>query len=539
MIIVSNRNGLHKLTFLLNTPALKNYYLLSFRYYHPQKISVMKTILSLTLLTFLTGCGVSKSSFSPGKKYSPEQLQKDYTVYETLLKEHHPGLYWYTSRDSMEFYFSKGREQLNDSLTEPQFRKLLTYVTSKINCGHTSVRSSKAWSKYSDTVKLGKIFPLSMKVWDEAMVVTANLNRRDSILKRGTIITSINGRSKEALIDTLFDYISTDGYNQTHKFQSLSNRGYFGSLYTLLFGLSEKYTVEYKDSTGSLKTISIPVYNAVTDTPTTRGTRTFRPSQPPPSKEQRRQLQLNSIRLLKIDTANHSAMMDLASFGRGYGLKKFFKNSFKALKDNKITHLIIDVRSNGGGSVSNSTIISRYLARQPFKISDSLYAVKKRSPYQRYIQNHFWNKLFMSFFTRRKKDGKYHFSYFERHYFKPKKTNHFDGKVYIVTGGNSFSATTLFASALIKQDNVTVVGEETGGGAYGNSAWLIPDVTLPETGIRFRLPLFRLVIDKTIPQNGKGLQPEVPSLPTVEAVRRNADFKVEKVMDIIKKDKNE
>lgn len=43
-----------------------------------------------------------------------------------------------------------------------------------------------------------------------------------------------------------------------------------------------------------------------------------------------------------------------------------------------------------------------------------------------------------------------------------------------------------------------MIGEETGGGAYGNSAWLIPDVALPETGVRFRLPLFRLVIDKTV-----------------------------------------
>ena len=39
----------------------------------------------------------------------------------------------------------------------------------------------------------------------------------------------------------------------------------------------------------------------------------------------------------------------------------------------------------------------------------------------------------------------------------------------------------------MQQDNVTVVGEETGGGAYGNSAWLIPEVTLPETKVRFRI----------------------------------------------------
>ena len=89
----------------------------------------------------------------------------------------------------MNHYFQWGREHLKDSMTEPEFRKVLSYVTSKINCGHTTVRVSKKWSKYSDTVRLGKMFPLSMKIWDEAMVVTANLNRRDSILKRGTVIT--------------------------------------------------------------------------------------------------------------------------------------------------------------------------------------------------------------------------------------------------------------------------------------------------------------------------------------------------------------
>jgi C-terminal processing protease CtpA/Prc len=243
--------------------------------------------------------------------------------------------------------------------------------------------------------------------------------------------------------------------------------------------------------------------------------------------------------LLKIDSVNRSAMMDLSSFGRGYGLKKFFRNSFRALQQNNIGHLIIDVRSNGGGSVTNSTLLSRYLAKQRFRVSDSLYAIKKGSPYSKYIQDHFWNKLFITFFTRRKKDGNYHFAYFERHPFRPKKENHYDGKVYILTGGNSFSATTLFVSAVIDQENVTVIGEETGGGAYGNSAWLIPDAKLPETGVRFRLPLFRLVVNKNTPKIGRGVQPEVPSLPTIEAIKRGADYKLEKAMEMIRIDKGE
>ena len=95
----------------------------------------------------------------------------------------------------------------------------------------------------------------------------------------------------------------------------------------------------------------------------------------------------------------------------------------------------------------------------------------------------------------------------------------------------------MFVSSIIKQDNVTVIGEETGGGAYGNSAWLIPDVTLPETGLRFRLPLFRLVIDKTVPKNGRGVQPEVESFPTIDAVKKGSDYKLDKAMEMIKKDK--
>ena len=102
-----------------------------------------------------------------------------------------------------------------------------------------------------------------------------------------------------------------------------------------------------------------------------------------------------------------------------------------------------------------------------------------------------------------------------------------------MTGGNTFSAATLFTKALKEQENVVVVGEETGGGAYGNTAWLIPEVTLPNTKVRFRLPLFRLVVDKN-ETKGRGVIPEVEAPPTVEAIRQNRDYKTEKVIELIK-----
>ncbi len=497
----------------------------------------MRQLLILYLLVVITGCGVAKSSFSPYKKYPPEVLQKDYAIYRQTLEEAHPGLYWYTSKDSMNYYFDKGFQQLNDSLTEPEFRKILSYVTAKINCGHTSIRPSKTFAKYQDTVRLGRVFPLSLKLWQDTAVVAANLNRRDSILKRGTLITAINGLPMDKIVDTLFSYIGTDGYNRTNKYQVLSNRGYFGSLYSTLFGYPPAYSINFIDSMGRAGTTLLRPFFPGSDTMARAQAVPVR-RLPQPSRKERKQMRRNSVRLLKLDTTSHVAMMDLNSFGRGYGLKGFFRRSFRALKKNKIEHLIIDVRGNGGGSVTNSTLITRFLSDHPFKVADSLYAVRKRKTYSRYIQNDFFNRLFLTLFAPKRKDGKYHFKYYERHLFKPRKKNHFDGKTYILTGGNSFSATTLFASAIMKQDNVTLIGEETGGGAYGNSAWLIPDMTLPGTKVRFRLPLFRLVIDKNVPKDGRGVQPEIPSFPTVDAVRKGIDYKLVKTMELIKQDKD-
>jgi C-terminal processing protease CtpA/Prc len=502
------------------------------------RFSLLPIVYCLLLLVVFSGCSVSKTSFTPSKKYSPEQLQKDYSIFRGALEESHPGIYWYTTKEKMDNYFSWGEKQLHDSLNEEEFRKALSYVVAKINCGHTAVKSSRAFSKYRDTT-ITKVFPLGLKLWpgnnpleDDTVAIAANLIRKDTILKRGVVIKKINGLPVSSLIDTFSQFISSDGYNLTHKYQSLSNRGGFGSAYTAVFGIKENYFIDYVDSTGIEKTTSISAYNPKTDSINRNAIARFEKT----SRSERKKQIRNASRNFKIDTLNKTGLMELGSFGNHLGLGSFFKSSFKKLRRSGASSLVIDVRGNGGGSVSNSTLLTKFIADKKFKVADSLYANSRKSHYKKYIQNRFSNSIFMLFFTAKKKDGKYHFGYYERHYFNPKRKNHFDGKVYILTGGNSFSATTIFAQALRDQSNVILVGEETGGGAYGNTAWLIPDVTLPETGVRFRLPLFRMVVNKNIPKNGRGVQPEVEVKPTVDAIRRGVDFKMDKVMELIRAD---
>lgn len=485
-------------------------------------------------ILFLLACGGAKPAFFPYQNYSPQQLQRDFQIYQETLEEAHPGLYWYTSKDSMDAYFQWGKERLKDSLNEPEFRRILAYITSKINCGHTAIRSSKQFLKFQDTVRISRIFPLSFKIWQDTAVILANLNRRDSTLKRGIVVTSINQRSMNSIVDSFFNFIGTDGYNLTHKYQSISNRGSFGSLYSALYGFPLFYTIGYLDSTGQQLYSTIRPFVPVVDTGIRRPPSLPISRVPQPSKKERKNMRRNMVRLLKMDTVNHTAMMDLNSFSRGFGLKKFIRKSFKALRKNEITHLIIDVRNNSGGSPNNSTLISQYLSDHPFKIGDSLYAITKHKKHKKYIKGDYWNRVFMTFFTKKKRDGNYHLGYFERHYFKPIKKNHFNGQSYILISGNSFSATTLFTGALINQDNVTVIGEETGGGAYGNTAWQIPTLTLPETKVRLNLPLYRLVIDAQYPKTGRGIYPEISVPTTTASIRERKDPVLEKTLALIK-----
>jgi len=490
---------------------------------------MLKFLSVFFIAVFLISCSATKKDFSPDRKFSNADLKEDFRIFRSVLEELHPSLYWYTSKDSIDYYFDRENGLLVDSLTEPAFRTTLMYMISKINCGHTAVKYSKQYSRYLDTSRL-RTFPLSLKLWQDTMVVTANLNRRDSLLTRGTVLKSINGFTQPQLRDSIFNFVVTDGYSLSGKYQTLSTGFTFANLYKNIFGLTDSFHIRYLDSAGTEDEIHIPAYDFKNDTMNRWG---FTLHRMPDRKRKPPELVFFSNSNLQLDTSGSTAYMGLSTFDRGNHLKKFFRKSFKEISSNHIKHLVIDVRSNGGGDAGNSTMLTRYLIDHKFKLADSLYAIRKHSAYHKYIGKSGMYDVLMSFISRKRADGKYHFGYFERHYFYPKTKNHFDGDAYILIGGNSFSATTLFTGALKGQKNVTLIGEETGGGFYGNTAWIIQEVTLPNTNIRFTLPRFRLVIDKDREKNGRGVMPDVMTLPTTEAIRRGIDFKSAKARELI------
>lgn len=489
--------------------------------------------LLLVVLFLFSGCAASLKNYNPNKKYSRPELQQDYTMLRNILEQKHPALYWYTPKDSMNYYFDSLYNNIGDSMTELQFGwKVLAPLTQKIHCGHTSFGMSDQWNKFIRNKRIPS-FPLYLKIWGDTMVVVDNANRNDSLIKKGTLITSINGMRNHALIGQLFNYLPLDGYADNVNYVRISSN--FPYYHRNVFGIYKNYKVGYIDSTGEEKITTVSMFSPPTDT-SKKKKDLFTKIPPAEIKKER----IENARSLSIDSLTQTATLSLNTFSNGGGrhLRRFIKRSFREMRRRQIQHCIVDLRSNGGGDVNMYILLTKFLRTSRFKVADTSYAVSKTlGPYTRYIKQGFLNNLGLFFLTKKHPDGKYHFGYWERHYYQPKTRNHFNGNVFVLTNGPTFSASTLFCNAVKGQNNVKIVGEETGGGWHGNSGLMIPDIVLPITKLRVRLPLCKLVQYNHVPKNGRGISPDIYIPPTIDGVRMGIDRKMEIVKAMIEQER--
>ncbi len=482
----------------------------------------------LCLLLMVTSVSAQNREVVLPKK-SAADLKADFILLRKILEANHPSLYWYTPKDSMDVYFTTGINSITDSMDEVQFKNKVSWVISKIRCGHTVVRFSKSYTRLTKNFTF-PVFPLNLKVWGDSMVVLNSLRPRDKVFTRGTVITGINGRSNRELMDTLFQHISADGYGINYKNQLVSTN--FPGWYKTILGLDSVYRISYIDSSGKESIATLKNFSPSADT-----TKRERPLAPvafaKPTKKQIRQIQLLAKRSMQIDTANSTAFMHIGTF-TGNGLRGFFRRSFKTIRKQNLQHLVIDLRDNGGGKVYNSILLTKYLTDHSFKVGDSVVAISRKFKYSRYIRESWTYWFAMNFGSHKMDDGLIHFRKYETQQFEPKERNHFKGDISLVQGGLSFSATTMFIANLKGQKNVTLVGEETGGGYYGNSAMYLPTIVLPHSKLQISLPMYRLVMDSTRPK-GHGIMPDIEIAPSSQAIKKGVDLKIQQIRERIQR----
>ena len=488
----------------------------------------LNSILILVIgIGFLQSCAPAGSaSYSPQNTYPADQLKEDARTLETLLRKNHPSLNWYASPAEIDSAFINLHSKIDTPLTETIFRNLLNQTVGVIRCGHTSVRPSKKHSWYM-LWQPPQGFPLGLKVMDDStLLITSNLYRTDSILTRGIEILSINQYSSKKLIDTLSTLIPIDGYSRGFSDQNLSNL--FSRFYNNLFPNDSIYDIDYKSHDGTQGNIRRYAYNRSGDTLSSLiSSGKIQKSRLRP----KRRTPKSTYRSLMIDSKERYAVLRINTFSNE--LKRgFIKRSFKKLKKDSIPSLILDLRINGGGLIRSSLLLSKMIHRESFKFADSIVSNHRKINGKGRITKRFVTNIGMLLLSKRIEGGGFRFRYFQKESYKPHR-NRFNGNVYILTGGYSFSATSMFLSSVKGEPNVRIIGEESGGGWYGNNGGFIPDIVLPNTGIRVRLPLYRIVNNHLLPFDGKGVPPDIEVKPGYEDVRKNEDPKMKKAIELI------
>jgi C-terminal processing protease CtpA/Prc len=468
------------------------------------------------LLAFCVFCVLAGNAQSDlfTKKYSADQLKSDFQILVSDLKACHPGLYEYVSEEKLDSLALSIETGLADSLTQQEFYVQIRQFLSVVGCGHTSA----APAKKSFLALKGKASVIPVHVFlldDELYLRTAFDEGLDSLI--GAKILSIDGFQTEEVLAKIKSTISRDGIAETMQKRYIERM--FQTYYLLIYGMRETYKLELESKEGII--VNLTVQGKAPKRYAYHGKHDLID-----------EIEGKSAKFGFVDSLRKVAVLDLNSFPSGK-FRKFYRKSFKQLAENGSETLIIDLRGNGGGYFPNGNMLLRHIMNEKFSMDfDRPRNQPKRSKYVKPdFPGRMTRSVFFSIPDRNKEDP-------DRNYkigFKPIKKDHFNGQVFILTDGYTFSASSFVTSKLKNARNAIVVGEETGGGEVGFNAVLKWHLLLPNTKIRVTLPMYHVDIQPTMNDKGRGVIPTIPvQYATFEQRATGIDLEMQKVLELLK-----
>lgn len=463
--------------------------------------------LCLFLICFLLA---AQDSYQEDKIYPPAQLQEDFDVLVQSLREYHPAFYEFKSKPTFDAHIEKVRAALTEGMTEAQFHVEVRKLIKEMGCGHTTALPSPEWYSYQAEQK--KVLPLSVYILNDVMYI--NQCPKDNWeLLRGAEVLSINNRSASEILSQMKAIQQRDGYGDTYV--NISIGRLFSTYHLFLFGQSDSYNLNYKSKDGKEGSIVLKA----------GGRRSA------PIKERDIAYEGNGTQLLFDKEKPNLAILDINNFPtRKY--KKDYKSIFQTLETRKIEHLVIDLRDNGGGYFLNGNQLMRYLMPDNFQMKFSRPKSKpvKNSNVKQRMSSKMTNMAFNFMPDQDKSDP-------SRNYatkYKKMKRNHFDGAIYVLTNGGTFSMGALVTTRMKHDRNATIIGQETGGGENGSYAIINNNLALPNTKVRVVIPYYFLDHDVTPEEKGRGVIPDIIVDYTIEELTSGIDKEIEVVKNKIK-----
>ncbi len=175
-----------------------------------------------------------------------------------------------------------------------------------------------------------------------------------------------------------------------------------------------------------------------------------------------------------------------------------------------------------------------YNARQSFKYQSYLESKTNNYSFLRYTdQDNSFNTLINNIVE---KDSSGRFMLNDTH---PTLGTHnitqlnYDQKVIFLINGNTFSAAADFCAIAKEHKRGAFIGEETGGTAIGNTSNGELILKLPNTGIRVKIPLFKVVNTVSAKTKGRGVIPDYTVVYNPKDLIDKRDMDLETAINII------
>jgi len=122
--------------------------------------------------------------------------------------------------------------------------------------------------------------------------------------------------------------------------------------------------------------------------------------------------------------------------------------------------------------------------------------------------------------------------------YKKEPKNKFSGKVYVIISPITYSGGSEFSNMVYSNDKGIFVGQETGGGYFGNTSGYIKELTLPNSHIEIDIPALQFVmnVEQKLPF-GSGVIPDHKVIPTFEQYLNNVNAPLEYILKQIENEK--
>lgn len=452
----------------------------------------MKKIFLLTIL-LIQFLSVSYSQ----SRIGTEKLLEDFDFAVHQLEVQHQGFSYYEEKAVTDKKIKKLRDEINSPMTKLEYYQVMRKLLGLMNEGHGSVDLPK-WSMIK--TGLSKSFlPLSTIYLNKELIVTQNYGKNIDGLSKGVKIVAINGESITKITEKLMSLIPTDGFNITSKYEWIGGVN-LCLLYRLVYGKHKTYKVEIiEPNKDKSRLLEIPAI---------RFTR-FK------SKNAKFEPKFFNFSDFHFEQINDSIVyLSIPSFGDdNIDYEEFYQEKFKAITTSDTKHLILDIQDNGGGEEGNENLLYHYLSDK--KIRKYKRVTMLPVPYAKNKNDEGYKLDKWELRNNIAERGEFtcfsdYFS--ELGYTMPDKKYVYRGKLYVLISGVTFSGGSEFANMIKMTNRGVFIGDETGGAYEGNVSGYSEIVKLPNTKIKFDIPIVHFQMNVEPEIRGRGVIPdfEVP-----------------------------